>query len=312
MSLLDLDVSKSISELGLHIRIDYLSSTILTLIDVVKICGKNLGIVYKDIGNIIQYQLSVKYLDHTLPIVFEYDFSYQYINIVYYNKDQTITYLKIFLSINDDPIIKYIHNDKSGAVPSYKELKPGGYLMNFAHCLLSYIGFTRIRLDDDSYLITKDLSGIDIRTKLWLYSLLTKGKSWYAKYGYVPSNTNMSELNMAIADVQNLKLDEISLCLQKILSINDKNLINLSQSIIDLIGSSQETLIEYTVNHTLHDFTILTNYLTQSIFERKITIDNEHVDFYWYVKYKRLLVSNVMQVNNDIQNHYRKLNHVTQ
>lgn len=330
--ILDLDTSKSIKELGIIFDTKYLLNTINVLIDLAKTFGKNLGVMYKDIGNISQYQLSIKYLGHTLPIIIEFDNMQQYINFVYYNKDQSKSYLKLFLSINDEPTIKYIENDKSGAVPSYTDnnnnnnilnLKPGEYLINFSHCLMSYIGFNRMRLDDESCLITKDALGIDVRTKLWLYLLLTKKRSWYAKFGYIPANVSVCEYNMAIIDVQNIKLNEVSDCLKKIsIALNkrnlDTNLVENSQFLIDLIGPSNETLIEYTLNHTLHEFTDLTNRLTQSIYGRTFmvqlpntdlspAINYQSINFPWFDKYKKLLVANTMQINNNIGDYFHKL-----
>lgn len=325
--ILDLDLSRSINDLGINIDTKHMSSTIYVLIDIIKYYGKNIGLIHKDIGTVTQYCLPVKYLGHTLPIIFEFDYSHQYINFIYYNNDQTKIYLKIFISINDDTTIKYIENDRSGMVPSYANenfsLKPGEYLVNFSHCFMSYINVNRIRLDDDSCLITKDPLGMEIKTKLWLHSLLIRGRSWYAKFGYEPANINACEHKMALTDIQNLKLNEISECLNKILSASnkenlDKNLIDNSISLFNLIGTSNETLLEYTKNHTLKEFTELTNRLTQSVYSRTVliqitsTLDDDDIyitiEFPWFEKYKKLLLVNVMQINNNIHKHFHKLN----
>ena len=330
-NLLDLDVSKSIKYLENSIDTKYLKDTINKLIKLIKFFGKNIGSVYHDIEKTHQYKLQIKYLNHILPIFFEFDYTYQFINILYYNSDQTKIYLKLYLSINDDPTIKYIENDHSGNIPSYHNnninLKPGEYLINFSHCLLSYIGFERTRLDDDSYLITINSQGNEIRTKLWLYYLLKYGKSWYSKFGYEPANINAHEYNMYIADVGNIKLDKISSCLNKVLSAPNVNyfdplLVDISQKIIELIGCSEKNIYEYTKNHSLEDFTNLTNNLSQSIFSREISIqinndnssDNKgnkpqyyNLDFFWFQKYKKLLIGNVMQINNNIKKYFLQL-----
>ena len=41
---------------------------------------------------------------------------------------------------------------------------------------------------------------------------------------------------------------------------------------LDLIENSNETLVEYSKNHTIDEFTLLTNNLYQSIFSKKIMI----------------------------------------
>jgi hypothetical protein len=336
---LDLDTFKSITHLGIHFDVKYMNDSIYKLIDIIKHYGKYIGILYYDIGQVSQYLLKTSYLKNTMDAVFEFDSTFQFINIVYYNTDQTKTYLKLFLSINDEPTIKYIENDRSGFVPCYTNdkitLKPGEYLVHMAHCLLSYIGFNRIRLDDDSYLITKNKNGDEIRTKLWLYYLLKNGKSWYSKFGYEPGNCCILEYNLLIADVQLLKLQEISACLQQILATDnrqylDNNLVETSEKIVSLIGKSEHTLYGYTINHCLEEFTNLTNNLMQSIYSKNVSIktkqlggsinnhticesdedsDCEHhtyttISFPWYHKIKKLLIANITQVNNDINHHF--------
>jgi hypothetical protein len=330
-NILDLDLFKSITHLGVVFDIKYTSATIHRLIEMIKHYGKYVGVSYRDVGHVLQYSLKTKYLKNILNAMFEFDMTQQYIIIVYYNDDQTKTYLKLFLSVNDEPTIKYIENDRSGFVPCYTDdkinLKPGEYLMHMAHCLLSYIGFTRIRLDDDSYLITKNTNGNEIRTKLWLYYLLKNGKSWYSKFGYAPGNCSILEYNLLITDVKILKLKEISACLRQILSANNKkyldnSLVEISEKIILIIGQSDHTLYDYTICHSLEEFTNLTNNLTQSIYSKNVTLeikkemndsdlssedcDYEYytLNFPWYHLIRKLLIANITQINNDIKNHY--------
>ena len=348
--ILDLDTSNSIKDLGIEIDTKYLPGTIYKLIEIIKKFGENIGPAYRDTGDVLQYILSIKYLNNILPITFEFDYSSQYINVVFYSKDlatlkrgsdppgedQAKSYLKLFLSIIEEPMIKYIENDHTGVVPSYDndciKLKPGEYLMNFVHCFLSWIGFDRVRLDDDSHLITLSATGDVVRTKLWLYSLLTKNKSWYAKFGYEAGNP--SELAMIINDVKSIKLNDIHDCLKKVsLALNkeylDQTLIDTSNYLIDLIGNSTETLGDYTKNHTLVEFTNLTNSLVQSIYSKKFSIlladlvaksqvermersNNEPegipttISFPWFDKCKQLFVLNVCQINNNIKNSFHK------
>ena len=334
--ILDLDASNSIKDLDQNISSKYMGDTIYKLISLVKKFGKYLGIVCKEVGgtDLTQYELSIKYLGNVLPIIFEFDYSFQFINMILYNKDQSKTYLKLFISIVEDPTVKYVENDRSGVVPEYCDehikLKPGEYLIHFSHKLISYIGFNKIRLDDDSYLVSNE-EGIELRTKLWLYLLMLRGKSWYAKFGYYPINT--TDYDMALSDMKNLKLDEISACLKKIIVAPNRrdfipDLLEISNNLVSIIGDSCETLEEFTRNHSLEEFTNLTNNLTQSIFRKKIFIqldsdnheesddsecddsesESEHsyctMEFSWYDKYRRLQLANVMQINTNIQNFY--------
>lgn len=330
--ILDLDKSLSIKELGIYVNPKFMGDLIYTLMVTIKKNGKYLGITYYESMQISQYVIQIKYLNNIMNVIFEFDHSVQFMNIVYYNDDQSKTYLKIFLSIDDEPTIKYLENDKSGFVMGYQDnnvlLKPGEYLVNFAHCLMSYIGFYRLRLDDDSYLITKNKNGEEIRTKLWMYYLIKNKKSWYAKFGYVPGNCTINEYNLLIEDVSSIKLGEISLKLKQILSARNKHfidplIIETAELLVDVIGNSNETLYEYTINHSLENFTLLTNNLFQSFFSRNLNlviVDNNNIqtnnnikssyitiDFQWFNTIKKLLVINVMQINNNIANCYYKL-----
>lgn len=322
--ILDLDISKTVKDLEKSINCKYIPDTIYKLIELIKTFGKNIGTIINYNGELLQYKLPIKYLKNIIPIIFEFDYSYQFINIIYYNDTQTKIYLKLFLSINDEPTIKYIENDHTGIVPSFISekitLKPGEYLINFSHALFSYLGFIRVRLDDDSYLITKDSMGNELRTKLWLYFLLARGKSWYAKFGYEPGNVVINEYNMLISDIKSIKLNEISHSLKKILFIDDKKNINnfvtnFAEKIIKMIGTSDETLYEYTINHTLEEFTNLTNNLTQSVFAKKIILMDDGkgnpeyitIEFPWFDKYRKLLIGNIMQINNNVEKHFYRL-----
>ncbi|AYV85462.1 MAG: putative ORFan [Satyrvirus sp.] len=322
-NILDLDTSESISDYEIAINTMHLSDTIYKLIELIKMYSKYLESFYREIGEIHQYILKIKYLNIILPYTFEFDQSYQYINIILYNDDQSKTYLKLFLSINDDPTIKYIENDRSNYVPSYHDknidLKPGEYLVHFCHQFITYIGFPRTRLDDDSYLITTDFSGNKIKTKLWLYLLVTKGKSWYAKFGYEPGNCNINEYMMKISDVQFIKLGDVAEQLKTIQNASkkqyfDKSFLEICQNLVEIIGESNETLVEYAKNHSLEEFTLLTHNLTQSVFSRKNYIEIssvvefvKFVEFKWFEKCRQLFFANVSQINNNVKNHFYKL-----
>lgn len=338
--LLDLDKSKNISDLGIYINTTYLPDTIYKLIEIVKNYGKFSNQFNKDFSEIFQYVLNFRYLAKLITVYFEFDNTHQYINVFIYNATTEKYCLKIFLCISEGPSIKYIENDKSGYISSYSDdrvnFKPGGYLMNFAHRFLNHIGYQGNRLDDDSYLIIQGSNETEIKVKLWLYYLLTKEKSWYAKFGYVPANCSDHEYVMKIRDVQNIKLNEVSQLLNLVVNSTnkyyiDKTIIETSERIIGIIGESTETLLEYTKSHNIFDFAKLVNNLFQSIYSKKILIkiaksnslkiksdsdsdsesmkdcETRSINFSWYDKYMSLFVANVCQVNNDISKWYHTL-----
>ena len=326
--ILDLDISKSIKDLGIYINTNYLPDTILKLVGLIKKYGKYNGLFARDVSDVEQYLVPVKYLNNILTIFFEFDSICQFITIGLYNKENDKYHLKIFISINEEPNIKYIESDKTGYIPYYAYgtniIKPGEYLVNFSHCLLNYIGYQRVRLDDDSYLIMRNIDDIEIRAKLWLYLLITKEKSWYSKFGYEPSNSTTHEYSMKIKDVQHIRLNEVSNKLKIITTAQNKYYINhtiieISNLLLKIIGNSTQTLEEYTKSHTILEFANLTNNLFQSIYSKKINVniysqtnsgDNDstvepisiqqELDFPWYEKYIKLFIGNVCQTNNNI------------
>lgn len=344
IELIDLDINLSIKS-HMNIRTDIsIDNLICKLVELVKIHGKYVSILNRDIGDVYQYNLGLKYLNIIIVFTFEFDNLCQFLNIVYYNNDQTKSFLKLALSIADEPTVKYIENDHSGQIPSYRDttisLKPGEYLIHLSHRILSYLDFNRVRLDDDSCLITKDEAGIEIRTKLWLYYLIKHGKSWYAKFGYEP-NTNRTEYITLINDVRSLKLTDICKCLRNIIgpypseqllpkenanvipvskskkkrdrkkraanrSANtvSPTFIAISQDILSQLESCDETLYEYTMRCSLVEFTNLSNNLSQSIYAKSIIINDITIDFTWYHMVKKLQFANILQINNDIRNHH--------
>ncbi len=323
MSIIDLDKYDSTVIKEFNINVKYLPETVLKLISIIKHLGQYLGIYYdKDIGEIFQYELSMKYLNIIIPIICEFNNMQQYLTILLYNNDRSKIYLKLYFSTCDEPILKYIENDRTGVVPSYRDdkinLTCGAYLVHFVHCLVSFIGFSRMRLDDDSHLVIKGANGLDIRAKLWLYLLITRGRSWYTKFGYEPSNVTLDVYIMCIADMRNIKLDDVSKTLTRIKTAKNAHLLEstlvaTTLFLIDLIGNSTGTLYEYTQTHSLEQFAYLTNNLTQSVFSKKYQITNEEnmtnnwIIFPWYETYTQLLMANVLQVNNNINNCFHHL-----
>ena len=311
--MLDLDTINSITTIDPTINTALIDQAIYKIIRLLRMNSVFIGTEHRDIGPIEKQVLDVKYLNHTLPITFEYDNSFQFITIVYNSQDLTKNYLKVFICINDNPTIKYIENDRSGAVPSYADdkifLKPGEYLVNLTHRLLSFMGFKRCRLDDDSHLNGLDSKGTTMHTKLWLYYLIIKRKSWYAKFGYQPANITTTEYQLLITDVRSIDLQEVVSCLTKLLTAPNKEyldtfLVETSQSVVNLVSAYKGNLYEYTVSHTLEEFTKLTNNLTQSIYRTNILIETNGqyltLEFPWFRKFINLFVANVLQVNNDI------------
>lgn len=307
--MLDLDNISSSKELtNKYFNNSSIVTTIQNSIKIVKQFGDYCGIIISE-TDIQQYKLNIKYFEQIILTAFEFDDSNQFINIIVYNNSKIL--LKISLKINDDPIISYIENDKSGFIKSIDKnsikIKPGEYLINFAHCLLSFVGITRVRLDDDSHLIIQS-NNTTYNVKLWLYLLLTKGHSWYIKFGY--ESINISDLHFAINDVKNINLNDIITQLE--LAINLKKdldffFVETSRKIIDLINfSNANTLEKFVSSQTIELFSELTNNLSQSIYANGITCGNIFIEFPWHQKIHYLFITNVMQVNNCIANHYFK------
>ncbi len=71
--ILDLDVLNTIRELGVNINTTYLPDTVYKLIAVINMYGKYLGEIYADRISTSQYSICIKYLNHTIPIYFEFD-----------------------------------------------------------------------------------------------------------------------------------------------------------------------------------------------------------------------------------------------
>lgn len=309
---LNLDQLKSVNDVEKSFSSKTMSATVCNLISLVKKFGKYNGIVQRD-TDIEQHVITMIYLKFELLVFFELDYTNQFVDIVIYNDDQTKTYLRIALRINDEPTIKYIENDRSGKIPTIQQenikLKPGEYLINFAHCLLSFMGLNRVRLDDDSLLILRK-NDIEYKIKLWLYYLLTNGKSWYSKFGYGPCNSYVSELEMTLNDVKKINLGEIINILNKIVTYHpesnkldlDGDLISISKKIIQIVGSYTDTLENFTKKYPIEMFSALTNNLSQSVFARKIFIGNESepMEFPWYETIRNLFLFNVCQVNNNV------------
>ena len=81
MNILDLDNSESIKEFC-SVNTTHLPDTIYKLIDVVKKYCQYMAVVYRDTGDVSQYRLMTKYLDHQIPVTFEFDYSCQYVNMM--------------------------------------------------------------------------------------------------------------------------------------------------------------------------------------------------------------------------------------
>ncbi len=268
--MLDIDSSKSIKDFEITINTKYLSDAIYKLIELIKKYGLDLGSVNRETGIAQQFKLGIKYLGVFLPIIFEFDHTFQYIYILLYSADCQKTLLKLFVSITEGPIIKYVENDRSGQILPYQDaniyLKPGEYLINFAHAIFSYIGFDRMSLEDDSYLNTIDpKTGTIVKTKLWLYSLLTKGKSWYSKFGYVPANHSMNEYNLRIMDVQKISLKKVIITCKIIVDYNysNSNLVAICASIINILDKTLcTTLREYALSESIFDYALLIQHMS--------------------------------------------------
>ena len=271
MNILDIDKLKSINDY-ISINTTNKFQTIYLLIRLIQSYGTQI--------NKTTYKLCVRYLDRVIPLIYVFDDTCQFIDIKY--ETQLSTEIKcnlhIYLSYNDDPIIRWIESNSS--VPTYLDIGRGEYLMNFAHCFLNFIGFSRVRLDDDSYL---PLQQTNTKLKLWLYLLLTNGRSWYAKFGYVPSNTSALEYQLLISDLKSIRLDKI---------ISRLRQREIKSELDTIIGDSVQTLEEYTKSHSLEECAVMFNTMFQSTFKT----------FFWYDIYYKLFLANICQTCDTINN----------
>jgi hypothetical protein len=273
MNILDLDKVQSIKEY-VTLNVANKFHTIYTLIALVQKYGT---LIKKEQGLLINqscYQLCIKYLGHLLPILYLFDDTAKFLDMKYCLGTPYKCHLHIAFEFNDDPMIKWI--ETNGDIPTYIEssikLGKGEYLMNFAHCFLAFVGFKRSRLDDDSYLVINDSTKI----KLWLYLLVTKGLTWYHKFGYVPCNKSPLEYQLAIKDIQSIQLDKV---------------IASYKNFGDLIDDPNQTLSTYAQTHSLEQTAVLFNELFQSKYQ----------SFFWYQIYHKLFIGNVCQTNDDFQ-----------
>jgi hypothetical protein len=274
MNILDLDRLKTINNY-VSINTNYRLYTIYTLIVLIK--------TYGTIINQACYKLHIKYLGHILPMIYEFDHTSQFLDMKYYAGDnKSECNLHLVMTSNDDPMIKWIKADCN--VPSYTNSKvnlgKGEYLMNFAHCFLSFVGFKRSRLDDDSYFFIGDNACPDFKLKLWLYLILTKGTSWYHKFGYVPSNVALNEYQYLIENFKSIKLSKI---------------ISELPSLKTIIDNPKQTLEEYVKSHQLEQVAVLFNIIFQSKF----------ATHFWYQTYNKLFLANICQTNDAINNFVR-------
>ena len=323
---LDLDKSKNISEFVPGIDTKHAPDTIHKLIEMIKKYGTFIRSDNEWIGAVHQYHFEVKYLNKIVPLTMIFDDTYQYIQMKYVriiDPDILKCYLYLFLSINDEPTIKWIENDHSIYTLTYSDSKitlgGGEYLINFVHCLLSYIGYDRCRLDDDSYLVTKDSDGTETRCKLWLYLLLTKGKSWYHKFGYRPSSCTPIEYDIALSDLQKMSFEVISSHLTRVQRATNKDLLDerLIEAVnhLALLVENKEGLVSVYLAETKESDIIISllNALFDSFFSKTyyLTEVNEweqtQISFPWYKPYCQMLLANMLQSNNNIKESFYKL-----
>ena len=338
MQTINLDANPSIRHIGLHTDPKYIEDMLTKLIRTIKQFGRRIG--DKSYNDMVceQYALYVRYLTKTVCLIFEFDESQQFIRVVFYNEDQTKFWLKLWLSITDDPIIQYVENDRSDSVPSFEssecKLKPGEYLVHLSHCFFAYLGFTRCRLDDDSYLVTFNRQGDEMRTRLWLYYIMMHGRSWYAKFNYSPATCSVSEYELLIRDARAIKLKDVIQDTKSILRQRDPGgdsddeeegsgsprnkgaelieciRFKIAREILpmtDVKRARDCTLEEFTRAHTLDQFSDLTNELLQSAFSRDPKLNGKPYTFTWHETLERLRVVNTIQINNDVMRSFHKL-----
>jgi hypothetical protein len=281
MNTLDLDTLKSIND---HVHINTINKfqTIYKLIHLIKTYG------FKKCVNM--YDMNIKYLNKIMLISYEFDDTGRYIIIKYdSNTNKKMSNLILNFTDYDDPFISWIKKGKY--VPTYESddtgivLGPGEYLINFVHRFLHFIGYKRVRLDDDSYLKIKKPDGTKIKAKLWLYLLIKQGRNWYSKFGYTSSNISTGEYNLLINDIRSINLTHVSK------ELSPEN--HLFELIKEL--PLNQTLYEYIQSHDIYTNMDLLNNLFQSV----------HKETYWGKLYDRIFVANICQTNDNMDNYVK-------
>lgn len=247
------------------------------------------------------YILNITYLTKDLELCFVHDSCMKFLRIYYTVNGET--YLKIcFRSGVSDPLIEWIKDDHRGNIPKADGINGASYLINLSHRLLSYLGYDRCALDDDSYL---ELTGT--KCKLWLYLLLTRGRSWYAKFGYVSEIYSQEEYLLRVRDLKNISLHKIDETLVEI----EKNVIEeikgKIKAIREITSIHQGTLEQYSKNNNVEDVAKLINLLFDSSFCKEYTIGSRVIKCEWYCVYERIFLANINQINSNIRRSYVRL-----
>lgn len=293
MASVNLDTGNSIRDHNSTIDISKPIDAIPKIIQVISRIQPDFSIVCSDMGEHFQHTITVTYLKKPIPLTFEFDVFAQFINVVWYKTNLEAVFLKILIPCNHHPSISYVHNDHSGEVPEYHDdainLKPGEYLMNLAHALLKWTGFSTVELQDETTYISMGKTG-EIRSRLWLYQLVKKGSSWYSKFGYQRVDTH-SKLNVTLSAFRSTSLDSIQKYLhQQLQDHHNQFFTETANTILELITDLTETIGSYLYTHSFKEFNKLINALSQSTFK----------DMEWYHQINQLYKLNYQQINTSI------------
>lgn len=295
-NILDLDTTDTINKYEYIFNVNYPTDAIYKLIELIGTMSSQPKKIYIDYIEYYTTDFLIKYLNKHLMLTCQYSTNRDIATIILYNKDKSITYLKLKFSTIDDPFILFVKNDYSDNLPKEMDLGGGEFLINLSHRICRFIGYTQVRLDDDSY-----LTKADPPMKLWLYLRLTKGYGWYEKFGYEPIN-NIIEVKELIEKYGSIKLSDIKIELEKVIQEKNKlshRLVNHSSSIIQIINNANidATIKSYVSNKNINTSSIFLSMLNDSVFNKSPLTG---INFIWYDLYINAYIKQLQHINRNI------------
>lgn len=229
-----------------------------------------------------KYLINIKYLNHIFYTEFDYSKSEEMLVLKYYsNKDDPNCKYNLELVFSKrSPEIRWI--EKGPNVPSYLDangtviLGEGEFLINFAHRFINFLSYDKIYLDDDSMLRLPSGQAL----KLWLYLIITKGRSWYSKFGYANLNTNPSEYEYLVNKLQEFDVEYIYNILREKYALT-------AGTLLKYLEGKSGRLQSFIKDLSLDDAAIFTNTLYHSSFQKEK----------WYDLIHQVFLANILMVN---------------
>lgn len=278
LNILDLDV---LTHIGDYVPVNPAAcvSYICSIVDLLEIYG------YPSNNNTThhrRYSINIKYLNHIFYTEFNYSKSEETLILKYYSdrNDPNCKYNLELVFSKRNPEIRWI--EKGPNVPKYLDangtviLGEGGFLINFAHRFINFLSYDKIYLDDDSMLRLP--SGQTL--KLWLYLIITKGRPWYSKFGYVSLNTNPSEYEYLVNKLQEFDIEFIYNILREKYALTAGILLKYLEG---KTGRLQSFIKEL----SLDDAAVFINTLYHSSFQKEK----------WYDLIHQVFLANILMVN---------------